>query len=106
MKIGSLFPDLSLKTGWAFPHEGEDVPLSNYHDDPVTQPQVEGLMAAKPWEILSMISGSAISFHADVGGQLGLFLGTYRQFEIKQRIALWEGTHKFPISRPKIAKSQ
>ncbi|KAG4036377.1 hypothetical protein PC123_g28052 [Phytophthora cactorum] len=84
MKIGSLFPDIPLKTGSIFPHEGEDVPLSGYHDDLVTQPQVEGLMAAKPWEILSTNSGS---------------------FEIKHRMALWEGTHKFPFSRPKIAKS-
>ncbi|KAG2871433.1 hypothetical protein PC119_g26664 [Phytophthora cactorum] len=80
MKIGSLFPDIPLKTGSIFPHEGEDVPLSGYHDDLVTQPQVEGLMAAKPWEILSTNSGSVISFHTD-------------------------GTHKFPFSRPKIAKS-
>ncbi|KAG2788611.1 hypothetical protein PC111_g24188, partial [Phytophthora cactorum] len=67
MKIGSLFPDIPLKTGSIFPHEGEDVPLSGYHDDLVTQPQVEGLMAAKPWEILSTNSGSVISFHTDVG---------------------------------------
>ncbi|KAG3150074.1 hypothetical protein PC128_g23299 [Phytophthora cactorum] len=73
MKIGSLFPDIPLKTGSIFPHEGEDVPLSGYHDDLVTQPQVEGLMAAKPWEILSTNSGSVISFHTDVGGRLGLF---------------------------------
>ncbi|KAG3113934.1 hypothetical protein PI125_g6865 [Phytophthora idaei] len=105
MKIGSLFPDLPLKTGRIFPHEGEDVPLSDYHDDLVTQPQVESLMAAKPWEILSTNSGSAISFHTDVGGRLGLFLGAYRQCETKHRVALWEGTHKFPISRPKLAKS-
>ncbi|KAG2910391.1 hypothetical protein PC117_g19410 [Phytophthora cactorum] len=105
MKIGSLFPDLPLKTGRIFPHEGEDVPLSDYHDDLVTQPQVESLMAAKPWEILSTNSGSAISFHTDVGGRFGLFLGAYRQFETKHRMALWEGTHKFPISRPKLAKS-
>ncbi|KAG3146840.1 hypothetical protein PI124_g21981 [Phytophthora idaei] len=105
MMIGSLFPDLPLKTGWIFPHEDEDVPLSDYHDDLVTQPQVEGLMAAKPWEILSTNSGSANGFHTDVGGRLGLFLGAYRQFEIKHQVALWEGTHKFPISRPKITKS-
>ncbi|KAG2773597.1 hypothetical protein Pcac1_g15633 [Phytophthora cactorum] len=87
MKIGSLFPDLPLKTGRIFPHEGEDVPLSDYHDDLVTQPQVESLMAAKPWEILSTNSGSAISFHTDVGGRFGLFLGAYRQFETKHRMA-------------------
>ncbi|KAG3113818.1 hypothetical protein PI125_g6998 [Phytophthora idaei] len=101
MKIGSLFPDLPLKTGRIFPHEGEDVSLSDYHDDLVTQPQVEGLMAAKPWEILSTNSGSAISFHTDVGGRLELFLGAYRQFEIKHRMALWKGTHKFPSLGPR-----
>ncbi|KAG3075187.1 hypothetical protein PI124_g20481 [Phytophthora idaei] len=105
MMIGSLLPDLPLKTGWIFPHEGEDVTLSDYHDDLVPQPQIESLMAAKPWVILSTNSGSAISFHTDVGGRLELFLGAYRQFEIKHWMALWEGTHKFPISRPKIAKS-
>ncbi|KAG6942334.1 hypothetical protein JG688_00018176 [Phytophthora aleatoria] len=68
MKIGILFPDLPLKTGWIFPHEGEDVPLTDYHDDLVTQPPIESLMAAKPWEILSTNSGSAISLHTDVGG--------------------------------------
>ncbi|KAG2827313.1 hypothetical protein PC129_g10864 [Phytophthora cactorum] len=105
MKIGILFPDLPLKTGWIFPHEGKDVPLTDYHDDLVTQPQIESLMAAMPWEILSTNSGSAISLHNDMGGRLGLFLGAYRQFETKHRMALWEGTHKFPIPRPKIAKS-
>ncbi|KAG3101476.1 hypothetical protein PI124_g14692 [Phytophthora idaei] len=105
MKIGILFPDLPLRTGWIFPREGEDVPLTDYHDDLVTQLQIESLMAATPWEILSTNSGSAISLHTDVGGRLGLFLGDYCQFETKHRMALWEGTHKFPIPRPKIAKS-
>ncbi|KAG3058417.1 hypothetical protein PI124_g21884 [Phytophthora idaei] len=68
VKIGILFPDLPLKTGWIFPHEGEDVPLLDYHDDLVTQPQIESLIAAKPWEILSTNSESAISFHTDVEG--------------------------------------
>ncbi|KAG3066648.1 hypothetical protein PI124_g22011 [Phytophthora idaei] len=86
MKIVILFPDLPLKTGWIFPHGGEDVSLTDYHDDLVTQPQIESLMAAKPWEILSTDSVSAISFHTDVGGRLGLFLGAYRQFETKHRM--------------------
>ncbi|KAG3004051.1 hypothetical protein PC121_g17865 [Phytophthora cactorum] len=105
MKSGILFPDLPLKTSWIFPHEGENVPLSGCHDDLVTQPQIESLMAAKPWEILTTNSGSAISFHTGAGGPLGLFLGAYRQFETNHRMELWEGAHKFSIPRPKIAKS-
>ncbi|KAG3001551.1 hypothetical protein PC119_g16676 [Phytophthora cactorum] len=105
MKIGILFPDLPLKTGWIFPHEGVDVPLTDYHDDLVTQPQIESLMTAMPWETMSTNSGLAISFHTDVGGRFRLFLEAYRLFEIKRRMALWEGTHQFPIPRPRIAKS-
>ncbi|KAG3205323.1 hypothetical protein PC128_g1480 [Phytophthora cactorum] len=105
MTIGILFPDLPLKTSWIFPHEGGDVPLTDYHDDLVTQPQIESLMAAKPWEILSTNSVLTISFQTNVGGWIGLFLGAYRQFETKLPMTLWEETHKFPIPRPKIAKS-
>ncbi|KAF4138569.1 hypothetical protein GN958_ATG12240 [Phytophthora infestans] len=41
----------------------------------------------------------------DVRGRLGVFVRAFRDFASKHRVAIWEGTHRFPISRNQLQGS-
>ncbi|POM71104.1 Hypothetical protein PHPALM_12372 [Phytophthora palmivora] len=65
---------------------------------------VKALQAAEPWQVIRNTL-PPISFEADVGGRLGIFLRQYRDFEASELIAYWESTHKFTITAAIIAQS-
>ncbi|POM77016.1 Hypothetical protein PHPALM_5668 [Phytophthora palmivora] len=65
---------------------------------------VKALQAAEPWRVIRNTL-PPISFEADVGGRLGIFVRQYRDFEASELIAYWESTHKFPITAAMIAQS-
>ncbi|POM67868.1 Hypothetical protein PHPALM_16049 [Phytophthora palmivora] len=107
MAVNFLFPILSFRPDWTFPHRptictSPTAPAFCGHL--ITEANVKALQAAEPWWVIRNIL-PPISFEADVGGRLGIFVRQYRDFEVSELIAYWESTHKFPITAAMIAQS-
>ncbi|POM67686.1 Hypothetical protein PHPALM_16268 [Phytophthora palmivora] len=107
MTVNFLFPILPFRPDWMFPHR------PTIYTSPtapafcgylITEANVKALQAAEPWQVIRNTL-PPISFEADVGGRLGVFLRQYRDFEASELIAYWESTHKFPITTSMIAQS-
>ncbi|POM65549.1 Hypothetical protein PHPALM_18716 [Phytophthora palmivora] len=107
MTVNFLFPILPFRPDWIFPHR------PTIHTSPtapafcghlITEANVKALQAAEPWQVIRNTL-PPISFEADVGGRLGIFIRQYRDFEASELIAYWESTHKFPITAAMIAQS-
>ncbi|KAF4149988.1 hypothetical protein GN958_ATG00821, partial [Phytophthora infestans] len=91
MKITVLFPELPFGLTDAIPRAG-------YVDSLITRPLVEELTSAAPWDTLVTTPVDPVSFRGDVRGRLRVFVRAFRDFASKHRVAIWEGTHRFPIS--------
>ncbi|POM72453.1 Hypothetical protein PHPALM_10824 [Phytophthora palmivora] len=107
MTVNFLFPILPFRPDWIFPHRptiytSPTAPAFCSHL--ITEANVKALQAAEPWRVIRNTQ-PPISFEADVGGRLGIFLRQYRDFEASELIAYWESTHKFPITAAMIAQS-
>ncbi|POM64992.1 Hypothetical protein PHPALM_19396 [Phytophthora palmivora] len=107
MTVNFLFPILPFRPEWIFPHRptiytSPTAPAFCGHL--VTETNVKALQAAEPWQVIRNTL-PPISFEADVGGRLGIFVRQYRDFEASELIAYWESTHKFPITAAMIAQS-
>ncbi|POM68855.1 Hypothetical protein PHPALM_14929 [Phytophthora palmivora] len=107
MAMNFLFPILPFRPDWIFPHRptiytSPTAPAFCGHL--ITEANVKALQAAEPWQVIQNIL-PPISFEADIGGRLGIFLRQYRDFEASELIAYWESTHKFPITTSMIAQS-
>ncbi|POM72411.1 Hypothetical protein PHPALM_10873 [Phytophthora palmivora] len=107
MTVNFLFPILPFRPDWIFPHRptiytSPTAPAFCGHL--ITEANVKALQAAEPWQVIRNTL-PPISFEADVGGRLGVFLRQYRDFEASELIAYWESTHKFPITTSMIAQS-
>ncbi|POM65658.1 Hypothetical protein PHPALM_18595 [Phytophthora palmivora] len=107
MTVNFLFPILPFRSDWIFPHRptiytSPTAPAFCGHL--ITEANVKALQAAEPWRVIRNIL-PPISFEADVGGRLGIFVRQYRDFEASELIAYWESTHKFPITAAMIAQS-
>ncbi|POM72580.1 Hypothetical protein PHPALM_10677 [Phytophthora palmivora] len=105
MTVNFLFPILPFRPDWIFPHRptiftSPTAPAFCGHL--ITEANVKALQAAEPWRVIRNTL-PPISFEADVGGRLGIFLRQYRDFEASELIAYWESTHKFPITAAMIA---
>ncbi|KAF4134555.1 hypothetical protein GN958_ATG16254, partial [Phytophthora infestans] len=98
MKITVLFPELPFGLTDAIPRAG-------YVDSLITRPLVEELTSAAPWDTLVTTPVDLVSFRGDVRGRLGVFVRAFRDFASKHRVAIWEGTHRFPISRNQLQGS-
>ncbi|KAF4141159.1 hypothetical protein GN958_ATG09650, partial [Phytophthora infestans] len=98
MKITVLFPELPFGLTDAIPRAG-------YVDSLITRPLVEELTSAAPWDTLVTTPVDPVSFRGDVRGRLGVFVRAFRDFASKHRVAIWEGTHRFPISRNQLQGS-
>ncbi|KAF4136063.1 hypothetical protein GN958_ATG14745, partial [Phytophthora infestans] len=90
MKITVLFPELPFRAEWIFPRTADAIRRAGYVDSLITRPLVEELTSAAP---------------GDVRGRLGVFVRAFRDFASKHRVAIWEGTHRFPISRNQLQGS-
>ncbi|KAF4142561.1 hypothetical protein GN958_ATG08247, partial [Phytophthora infestans] len=99
MKITVLFPELPFRAEWIFPRTADAIPRAGYVDSLITRPPVEELTSAAPWDTLVTTPVDPVSFRGDVRGRLGVFVRALRDFASKHRVAIWEGTHRFPISR-------
>ncbi|KAF4129172.1 hypothetical protein GN958_ATG21638 [Phytophthora infestans] len=99
MKITVLFPELPFRAEWIFPRTADAIPRAGYVDSLITRPLVEELTSAAPWDTLVTTPVDPVSFRGDVRGRLGVFVRAFRDFASKHRVAIWEGTHRFPISR-------
>ncbi|POM71453.1 LOW QUALITY PROTEIN: Hypothetical protein PHPALM_11981 [Phytophthora palmivora] len=106
MAVNFLCPILPFRPEWIFPHRptiytSPTAPAFCSHL--ITEAYVKALQAAEPWRVIRNTL-SPISFEADVGGRLGIFVRQYRDFEASELIAYWESTHKFPITAAMIAQ--
>ncbi|KAF4128238.1 hypothetical protein GN958_ATG22575 [Phytophthora infestans] len=99
MKITVLFPELPFRAEWIFPRTADAIPRAGYVGSLITRPLVEELTSAAPWDTLVTTPVDPVSFRGDVRGRLGVFVRAFRDFASKHRVAIWEGTHRFPISR-------
>ncbi|KAF4140283.1 hypothetical protein GN958_ATG10526, partial [Phytophthora infestans] len=97
--ITVLFPELPFRAEWIFPRTADAIPSAGYVDSLITRPLVEELTSAAPWDTLVTTPVDPVSFRGDVRGRLGVFVRAFRDFASKHRVAIWEGTHRFPISR-------
>ncbi|POM64920.1 Hypothetical protein PHPALM_19483, partial [Phytophthora palmivora] len=107
MTVNFLFPILPFRPDWIFPHRPTiytSPTASAFCGHLITEANVKALQAAEPWQVIRNTL-PPISFEADVGGRLGVFLRQYRDFEASELIAYWESTHKFPITTSMIAQS-
>ncbi|POM78103.1 Hypothetical protein PHPALM_4412 [Phytophthora palmivora] len=107
MTVNFLFPILPFRPEWIFPHRptiytSPTTPAFCGHL--ITEANVKALQAAEPWRVIRKTL-PPISFEADVGGRLGIFIRQYRDFEASELIAYWESTHKFPITAAMITQS-
>ncbi|POM77603.1 Hypothetical protein PHPALM_4990 [Phytophthora palmivora] len=107
MTVNFLFPILPFWPDWIFPHRptiftSPTAPAFCGHL--ITEANVKALQAAEPWQVIRNTL-PPISFEADVGGRLGIFLRQYRDFEASELIAYWESTHKFPVTAAMIMQS-
>ncbi|KAF4131824.1 hypothetical protein GN958_ATG18985, partial [Phytophthora infestans] len=105
MKITVLFPELPFRAEWIFPRTADAIPRAGYVDSLITRPPVEELTSAAPWDTLVTTPVDPVSFRGDVRGRLGVFVRAFRDFVSKHRVAIWEGTHRFPISRNQLQGS-
>ncbi|KAF4148845.1 hypothetical protein GN958_ATG01964 [Phytophthora infestans] len=105
MKITVLFPELPFRAEWIFPRTADAIPGAGYVDSLITRPLVEELTSAAPWDTLVTTPVDPVSFRGDVRGRLGVFVRAFRDFASKHRVAIWEGTHRFPISRDQLQGS-
>ncbi|KAF4148300.1 hypothetical protein GN958_ATG02509 [Phytophthora infestans] len=105
MKITVLFPELPFRAEWIFPRTADAIPRAGYVDSLITRPLVEELTSAAPWDTLVTTPVNPVSFRGDVRGRLGVFVRAFRDFASKHRVAIWEGTHRFPISRNQLQGS-
>ncbi|KAI9979677.1 hypothetical protein PInf_028171 [Phytophthora infestans] len=105
MKITVLFPELPFRAEWIFPRAADAIPTAGYVDSLITRPLVEELTSAAPWDALATTPVDPVSFRGDVRGRLGVFARAFRDFVSKHRVAIWEGTHRFPISRNQLQGS-
>ncbi|KAI9998219.1 hypothetical protein PInf_002562 [Phytophthora infestans] len=88
-----------------FPRTADAIPRAGYVDSLVTRPLVEELTSAAPWDTLVTTPVDPVSFRGDVRGRLGVFVRAFRDFVSKHRVAIWEGTHRLPISRNQLQGS-
>ncbi|KAF4148711.1 hypothetical protein GN958_ATG02099 [Phytophthora infestans] len=105
MKITVLFPKLPFRAEWIFPRTADAIPRAGYVGSLITRPLVEELTSAAPWDTLVTAPVDPVSFRGDVRGRLGVFVRAFRDFASKHRVAMWEGTHRFPISRNQLQGS-
>ncbi|KAF4145214.1 hypothetical protein GN958_ATG05599, partial [Phytophthora infestans] len=105
MKVTVLFPELPFRAEWIFPRTADAIPRAGYVDSLITRPLVEELTSAAPWDTLVTTPVDPVSFRGDVRGRLGVFVRALRDFVSKHRVAIWEGTHRFPISRNQLQGS-
>ncbi|KAF4149084.1 hypothetical protein GN958_ATG01725, partial [Phytophthora infestans] len=105
LKITVLFPELPFRAEWIFPRTADAIPRAGYVDSLITRPLVEELTSAAPWDTLVTTPVDPVSFRGDVRGRLGVFVRAFRDFASKHRVAIWEGTHRFPISRNQLQGS-
>ncbi|KAF4150228.1 hypothetical protein GN958_ATG00584 [Phytophthora infestans] len=105
MKITVLFPELPFRAEWIFPRTADAIPRAGYMDSHITRPLVEELTYAAPWDTLVTTPVDPVSFRGDVRGRLGVFVRAFRDFASKHRVAIWEGTPRFPISRNQLQGS-
>ncbi|KAF4149451.1 hypothetical protein GN958_ATG01357, partial [Phytophthora infestans] len=105
MKITVLFPELPFRAEWIFPRTADAIPRAGYVDSLITRPLVEELTSAAPWDTLVTTTVDPVSFRGDVRGRLGVFVRAFRDFASKHRVAIWEGTHRLPISRNQLQGS-
>ncbi|KAI9986066.1 hypothetical protein PInf_024913 [Phytophthora infestans] len=105
MKITVLFPELPFRAEWIFPRTADAIPRAGYLDSLIIRPLVEELTSAAPWDTLVTTPVDPVSFRGDVRGRLGVFVRAFRDFVSKHRVAIWEGTHRFPISRNQLQGS-
>ncbi|KAF4141921.1 hypothetical protein GN958_ATG08893 [Phytophthora infestans] len=105
MKITVLFPELPFRAEWIFPRIADAIPRAGYVDSLITRPLVEELTSAAPWDTLVTTPVDPVSFRGDVRGRLGVFVRAFWDFASKHRVAIWEGTHRFPISRNQLQGS-
>ncbi|KAI9994051.1 hypothetical protein PInf_016614 [Phytophthora infestans] len=105
MKITVLFPELPFRAEWIFPRTADAIPRAGYVDSLITRPLVEELTSAAPWDTLVTTPVDPVSFRGDVRGRLGVFVRAFWDFASKHRVAIWEGTHRFPISRNQLQGS-
>ncbi|KAF4141600.1 hypothetical protein GN958_ATG09209 [Phytophthora infestans] len=105
MKITVLFPELPFRAEWIFPRTADAIPRAGYVDLLITRPLVEELTSAAPWDTLVTTPVDPVSFRGDVRGRLGVFVRAFWDFASKHRVAIWEGTHWFPISRNQLQGS-
>ncbi|KAF4143104.1 hypothetical protein GN958_ATG07706 [Phytophthora infestans] len=105
MKITVLFPELPFRAEWIFPRTADAIPRAGYVDSLITRPLVEELRSAAPWDTLVTTPVDPVSFRGDVRGRLGVFVRAFRDFVSKHRVAIWEGAHRFPISRNQLQGS-
>ncbi|KAF4144145.1 hypothetical protein GN958_ATG06664, partial [Phytophthora infestans] len=105
MKITVLFPELPFRAEWIFPRTADAIPRAGYLDSLITRPLVEELTSAAPWDTLVTTPVDPVSFRGDVRGRLGVFVRAFRDFVSKHWVAIWEGTHRFPISRNQLQGS-
>ncbi|KAF4130293.1 hypothetical protein GN958_ATG20516, partial [Phytophthora infestans] len=105
MKITVLFPELPFRAEWIFPRTVDAIPRAGYVDSLITRPLVEELTSAAPWDTLVTTPVDPVSFRGDVRGRLGVSVRAFRDFASKHRVAIWEGTHRFPISRNQLQGS-
>ncbi|KAF4143029.1 hypothetical protein GN958_ATG07780 [Phytophthora infestans] len=105
MTITVLFPELPFRDEWIFPRTADAIPRAGYVDSLITRPLVEKLTSAAPWDTLVTTPVDPVSFRGDVRGRLGVFVRAFRDFASKHRVAIWEGTHRFPISRNQLQGS-
>ncbi|KAF4141916.1 hypothetical protein GN958_ATG08888, partial [Phytophthora infestans] len=103
--ITVLFPELPFRAEWIFPRTADAIPRAGYVDSLITRPLVEELTSAAPWDTLVTTPVDPVSFRGDVRGRLGVFVRALRDFASKHRVAIWEGTHRFPISRNQLQGS-
>ncbi|POM74054.1 Hypothetical protein PHPALM_9037 [Phytophthora palmivora] len=107
MTVNFLFPILPFRPDWIFPHRPTIFTCPTapaFCGHLITEANVKALQAAEPWQVIRNTL-PPISFEADVGGRLGIFVRQYRDFEAVELIAYWEPTHKFPITAAMITQS-
>ncbi|POM58527.1 Hypothetical protein PHPALM_36811, partial [Phytophthora palmivora] len=107
MTVNFLFPMLPFRPDWIFPHRPTiftSPTATAFCGHLITEANVKALQAAEPWQVIRNTL-PPISFEADVGGRLGIFVRQYRDFGAAELIAYWESTHKFPITASMITRS-
>ncbi|KAI9987304.1 hypothetical protein PInf_023305 [Phytophthora infestans] len=104
-RITVLFPELPFRAEWIFPRTADAIPRAGYVDSLITRPLVEELTSVAPWDTQATTPVDPVSFRGDVRGRLGVFVRALRDFVSKHRVAIWEGIHRFPISRNQLQGS-